>query len=78
MLIFNPKEKQEEIAEMNSLAIQRINFIEMLNEEFLSNTGYGAYAYLSTRDSINLFERFTEQADPAEVFIKKFFKQYYG
>ena len=63
---------------MNKLANDRIAFIEMLNEEFLFNTGYGAYAYLSTCDGVNLFERFTEQTKPADVFIKSFFKQYYG
>ncbi|WP_031433711.1 hypothetical protein [Methylomarinum vadi] len=63
---------------MNNLAIARMTFIEMLNEEFLSNTGYGAYAYLSTCDGVNLFERFIEQSEPADVFIKAFFKRYYG
>ncbi len=63
---------------MNKLAIERIAFIELLNEEFLANTGYGAYAFLTTRDGVNLFERFTEQTEPANVFIRSFFKQYYG
>ena len=63
---------------MNKQALERMDFIDMLNEEFLYNTGYGAYAYLSTFDGVNLFERFIYQSKPAQLFIKSFVKNYNG
>ncbi len=61
---------------MNKRSIERIKFIDMLNEEFLTNTGYGAYAYLSTFEAVNLFEQFIKQSKPAQLFIKSFVKNF--
>jgi len=63
---------------MNQLSMERIKFIDLLNEEFLSNTGYGAYAYLSTFETVNLFEQFVKQSKPAQLFIKSFVKNFNG
>lgn len=57
---------------MNNQTTDRLNFIELLNQEFLSHTGYGAYAYLSTHDAITLFDEFAKQKKPAGSFIKSF------
>ncbi len=61
---------------MNKLAIERMNFIDMLNEQFLSATGYGAYAYLSTVEGVNLFDQYLEQSTPPNLFIKSFVRNY--
>lgn len=61
---------------MNKQATKRMNFIDMLNEEFLSNTGYGVYAHLSTVEGVNLFDQFIKQSSPAQLFIKSFVKNY--
>lgn len=64
---------------MTALQIERMSFIELLNEEFLLNTGYGAHAYLSTFDSINLFDQFYEQSStPAKLFVRNFVRKYNG
>ncbi|WP_305908971.1 hypothetical protein Q9L42_007990 [Methylomarinum sp. Ch1-1] len=64
---------------MNKLAIERMNFIDMLNEEFLSVTGYGAYAFLSTFEGVDLFDRFSEQqSQPANLFIRSFVRNFYA
>lgn len=61
---------------MTKMAIERINFIEMLNDAFLSQTGHGAYAYLSNVESVELFNRFMKQSAPAKLFIKKVVKEF--
>ncbi len=61
---------------MNPQSVSRITFIEMLNEAFLSYTGYGAYAYLTTIGGVNLFDQFIEQPQPAQIFIKSFVKDF--
>lgn len=61
---------------MTKMAIERINFIEMLNDAFLSQTGHGAYAYLSSVESVDLFDRFLKQSAPAKLFIKNFIKDF--
>lgn len=61
---------------MNQLAIDRLNFIDMLNEEFLSHTGYGAYAFLTTAEGVDLFDQYMGQSIPANQFIKRFVKEF--
>lgn len=61
---------------MYNVDIERVNFIEMLNEVFLSHTGHGAFAYLSSVESLDLFERFREQSLPARQFIKGIVKTF--
>jgi hypothetical protein len=64
---------------MTALQIARMNFIELLNEEFLTRTGYGAYAYLSTFDGAYLFDQFQEQSSkPAKLFVRNFVRGYNG
>lgn len=62
---------------MNKTVQERIFFIDQLNEEFLSHTGYGAYAYLNTFESVKLFNEFNEQELPANQFIKDYVNHYF-
>ena len=43
---------------MPELAQQRIQFIDQLHEVFLRKKGYGALAYITLPDILNLFEQF--------------------
>lgn len=61
---------------MNQISIDRLNFIDKLNEEFLSHTGYGAYAFLTTVEGVHLFDKYKEQTEPADQFIKRFVKEF--
>ncbi len=63
---------------MNKLAQERAFFIDQLNEAFLSHTGYGAYAYLSTIDSVNLFDEFNQQKISATEFIKHYVNHFFS
>ncbi|NOQ13841.1 MAG: hypothetical protein GQ583_05075 [Methyloprofundus sp.] len=57
---------------MPELDQERINFIEQLHEIFLLNKGYGAFAYITVSDAINLFDQFLSSGEPADVFIRRF------
>ena len=52
--------------------IDREEFIEILNDEFLVSNGYGVYAYLSSFDVIRLYESFKAN----DVTLKSFAKKY--
>lgn len=57
---------------MPELDQQRIKFIEQLHEVFLINKGYGAFAYISIVDVINLFEKFLQSDESADYFINRY------
>lgn len=57
---------------MPELAKQRIQFIEQLHETFLRKKGYGALAYITLSDILNLFEQFLQSGDSADHFINQF------
>lgn len=59
---------------MPELDQERIRFIEQLHEVFLINKGYGAYAYISVTDVINLFERFLQSGESADFFIHRYIR----
>ena len=52
--------------------VDREEFIETLNEEFLIAKGYGVYAYLSAIDVIRLYEHFMTEGGALKSFIKKY------
>ena len=57
---------------MSELAQKRIDFIALLHEVFLVNKGYGALAYISLPEIINLFDQFLQSGDTADHFINQF------
>lgn len=57
---------------MTELAEQRINFIAQLHEAFLLNKGYGAFAYISITEVMDLFNRYLDSDEPVELFINRF------
>ncbi|NOR79449.1 MAG: hypothetical protein GQ529_01245 [Methyloprofundus sp.] len=59
---------------MSKLDQERENFIENLHEIFLINKGYGAFAYITLADAINLFDQFLKSNESADVFIRRFVK----
>jgi hypothetical protein len=52
--------------------VDREEFIETLNEEFVIAKGYGVYAYLSAIDVIRLYEHFKSEGGALKSFIKKY------
>ncbi len=59
---------------MPELAQKRINFIAQLHEVFLINRGYGAFAYMSVTDVIQLFDKYLASGEPADIFINRYVK----
>ncbi|TXL15140.1 hypothetical protein BMR05_04630 [Methylococcaceae bacterium HT4] len=57
---------------MTELAEQRINFIAQLHEVFLLKRGYGAFAYISVAEVIDLFNNYLDLGEPAELFINRY------
>lgn len=59
-----------------TISSDRMEFIEVLSQEFLMAKGYGVYAHLSTSDVIRLFEQFQTQGIPPENFAKEYVKTF--
>ena len=57
---------------MSELAQKRINFIAQLHEVFLLKKGYGAFAYISVAEAIDLFNRYLDSGEPADLFINRY------
>jgi len=57
---------------MPELAQQRIQFIDQLHEVFLRKKGYGALAYITLPDILNLFEQFLKSGDSVDHFINQY------
>ncbi|WP_087868242.1 hypothetical protein [Bathymodiolus platifrons methanotrophic gill symbiont] len=54
---------------MTELAEQRINFIAQLHEVFLLKKGYGAFAYISVAEVIDLFNNYLDYRDSRRAVI---------
>lgn len=59
---------------MSELEEKRINFIAQLHETFMLNKGYGAFAYISLNEVMDLFNRYLESGESAEIFINRYVK----
>jgi len=59
---------------MPELDQTRIRFIEQLHEAFLINKGYGAFAYITITDVINLFDQFLKSDESADLFIRRYIR----
>jgi len=59
---------------MSELAEKRINFIAQLHEVFLVNKGYGAFAYISLVEMIDLFNNYMDSGESADKFINQYVK----
>ncbi len=59
---------------MTDLTIERANFIEMVHQCFLKEKGFGAYAYVSVRDVMRLFDEFKVSEETANNFIQRYVK----
>ncbi|RLA25942.1 MAG: hypothetical protein DRQ62_01080 [Gammaproteobacteria bacterium] len=59
---------------MSELEQERINFIAQLHEVFLINKGYGAFAYISLTEVIDLFHRYLDSGESADLFINRYVK----
>lgn len=59
---------------MTQLTQERINFIGHLHEVFLIRKGYGAYAFISVKDVMALFEQYLDSNESAHIFINKYVK----
>ena len=57
---------------MSELAQKRIDFIALLHEVFLVNKGYGAFAYISLTEVIDLFNSYLDSDESAELFINRY------
>lgn len=64
------------IASTQSTAIERADFIEILNDEFTVAQGFGTYAYLSYGDIDALYQQFLHNTKPARAYIRIFVKQF--
>ncbi len=60
-----------------SINTQRINFIDALNQGFLSVKGYGAGAYLTSNSILRLFNQYQTQNQSEQQFIKSVIREYY-
>jgi len=61
---------------MSELAQKRIDFIAQLHEVFLINKGYGAFAYISIVDVMNLFNSYLNSGESADKFINRYVKSF--
>ncbi|OQK17991.1 hypothetical protein AU255_09075 [Methyloprofundus sedimenti] len=61
---------------MSELAEKRINFIAQLHEIFMINKGYGALAYISLNEVMDLFNSYLESGESAEIFINRYVKSF--
>lgn len=59
---------------MPELAQQRIQFIQQLHEVFLRHKGYGALAYITLPEILNLFEQFLQSDQSAELFVNQYIR----
>ena len=59
---------------MTQLTQERLNFIEHLHEVFFIRKGYGAFAFVSVADVMELFEKYLDSNEPADLFINKYVK----
>ncbi len=57
---------------MPELAQKRIDFIAHLHEVFLINKGYGALAYISLTEVMDLFNRYMDSGEPEDQFINRY------
>ena len=56
--------------EEHFLQEQRLNFVETLNQQFLSSYGYGVWAYLSPNEVLSLFNAYLNQDLSSTKFSK--------
>ncbi len=59
---------------MNQLTRERINFIALLHDAFVVNRGYGAYAYISIKKTMTLFDEYLVSKQPADQFIHQYIR----
>ena len=59
---------------MTKLTQKRINFIEQLHEAFVIRKGHGAFAYISIKDAMTLFDKYLVSAETADLFINRFIR----
>ena len=59
---------------MKQLTQERLNFIERVHEVFFIKTGYGAFAYVTVVDVMELFDQYLESNESADIFIDKYVK----
>ncbi len=57
---------------------QRDDFLTELHELFLLKKGFGAYAYISTSEAMNLFEQYLDSDKPLDLFINQYIKTIKG
>ncbi len=62
----------------NDINIVRIVFIETLSDEFVQETGVGAYAYLGPADINRLFKEYLHQSKTLKRFSRYCVKQYFN
>jgi hypothetical protein len=57
---------------MSEITLERLNFIELLHDAFFKTKGYGAFAYLSVTEVMDLFEQYLVSNESANLFINRF------
>ena len=64
VIIMNNAAIENEITAINEehfIQEQRLDFVETLNQQFLSSYGYGVWAYLSPKEVLSLFNVYLNQ-----------------
>lgn len=59
---------------MKQLTQERLNFIERVHEVFFIRRGYGAFAYVTVVDVMELFDQYLESNESADILIEKYVK----
>ncbi len=59
---------------MNEKTINRIIFFDQLHEAFMSKKGYGAFAYISVKDAMHLFDRYSGSNEDMRCFINHYIR----
>ncbi|MCF6252486.1 MAG: hypothetical protein L3J75_14655 [Methylococcaceae bacterium] len=57
---------------MPEIILERLNFIELLHDAFFNTKGYGAFAYISVTEVMDLFEQYLVSNESANLFINRF------
>ena len=63
---------------IEAINADRVEFIETLSQEFMKNTGYGVYAFISSIDVIRLFDYYNSEGLSLISFVKTYVQSYRG
>jgi len=62
---------------MTELTKERLIFIEMAHQYFLIKKGFGAYAFISVKELMRLFDEYKGSQQSADQVLAQYVKSFY-